>query len=691
MTLELKVSVPGESSQHIPLGEPTMVIGGLLSNQIVIRADGVDPIHALLECVEDGTWILTDLGSESGVTVNGKKIEVECEVQSGDQIDIGEASLELSEYVGAEMVAADVVPNVQESETSKEVPDVQVAKRAVGDSTSSPAHPPKVQESRRQRVLFSPRDARPSGRILEVVAYWGNTVLEVEHFSPTLKGFEDVTIGDPTKAHFIAAGKENITEYRLGSAREDGYSIYLRSGMSARLRKGGKIIKADEGKVNLDKRDIAHIKYGSVSYFMLFVQPPSLNLPKSGQRDPFFTTLMSVLMALYVLIMGLVAVTAPGEDDEKDRDDIWSIVHVPEKEKPKPIIKIEKPKVDLTQVKEKPPVPKTPPKPEKPKFKPAPAVEKKKVTQPKPTPNPVQVNTNTLANQPAKLPTPTPSPKPPAPSKVGTASTGATNPNFKLAGPKVNNVRKGKAGGAKGSGLQQLGGARKGSSNASYKGVEGVENKKASGVNLSKLGLGVGKILQKTGAGAKYTNFKNSAGGAGGGAGSASRTYGLGGVGNSKSVGLSGSAGAVNNFGSGAGGFLSGEGGSGGRGNAGISDAFGGGGRRRASIQVSQDPVTAGGGLTTQEIKAVIQANLNQIRHCYEQHLQGSPNAQGRVAAAFTVASSGRVSRASIVSASVGDTRMKNCITSRIQRWKFPKPRGGASVDVTYPFVFVPL
>src|SRR5690606_32831289 len=64
----------------------------------------------------------------------------------------------------------------------------------------------------RRDVLFSPRKARPSGDVLEVVAYWGDTVLETELFHPTYKGFEEVTIGDPTKAHLIAAGKDNFTK-----------------------------------------------------------------------------------------------------------------------------------------------------------------------------------------------------------------------------------------------------------------------------------------------------------------------------------------------------------------------------------------------------------------------------------------------------------------------------------------------
>lgn len=42
---------------------------------------------------------------------------------------------------------------------------------------------------------------------------------------------------------------------------------------------------------------------------------------------------------------------------------------------------------------------------------------------------------------------------------------------------------------------------------------------------------------------------------------------------------------------------------------------------------------------------AVIRANLNQIRHCYEQLLQRSPNAAGKIAVNFQIGLGGRATR----------------------------------------------
>jgi hypothetical protein len=36
---------------------------------------------------------------------------------------------------------------------------------------------------------------------------------------------------------------------------------------------------------------------------------------------------------------------------------------------------------------------------------------------------------------------------------------------------------------------------------------------------------------------------------------------------------------------------------------------------------------------------------------------------------------------------SLGDPEVEGCITQRMMGWKFPNPRGGVNVKVTYPFL----
>ena len=59
-----------------------------------------------------------------------------------------------------------------------------------------------------KKIYFLTRHAKPSGDVLEVVSYWGNTILDVELFHPTIKGQDKVTIGVPPKANFLSGGKK---------------------------------------------------------------------------------------------------------------------------------------------------------------------------------------------------------------------------------------------------------------------------------------------------------------------------------------------------------------------------------------------------------------------------------------------------------------------------------------------------
>ena len=95
MTLVVTFSMQGQPEQSIELTQSPVMIGSLLSNQLILSGPGIEPIHALLERKSETEWVLTDLGSESGVQVNGKSIDVEQKVSAGDSVTIGSVNLSL--------------------------------------------------------------------------------------------------------------------------------------------------------------------------------------------------------------------------------------------------------------------------------------------------------------------------------------------------------------------------------------------------------------------------------------------------------------------------------------------------------------------------------------------------------------------------------------------------------------------
>jgi hypothetical protein len=104
-------------------------------------------------------------------------------------------------------------------------------------------------------------------------------------------------------------------------------------------------------------------------------------------------------------------------------------------------------------------------------------------------------------------------------------------------------------------------------------------------------------------------------------------------------------------------------------------------------LPLKEEAVFDDGGLDPDEINAVIQRNIGQVRFCYEQALQSLPDLSGRVAIRFIIGGSGHVNIADVTNSSLKNRSVEGCIVSRLKTWKFPEPRGGVNVRVTYPFV----
>lgn len=93
------------------------------------------------------------------------------------------------------------------------------------------------------------------------------------------------------------------------------------------------------------------------------------------------------------------------------------------------------------------------------------------------------------------------------------------------------------------------------------------------------------------------------------------------------------------------------------------------------------------GGLDRNEISAVIQRHLSEVRFCYEQGLQNKPKLSGRVAIRFMIGAKGLVTLAQVDQTSLGHAPVEGCIRDRLKTWNFPRPEGGVTVKVTYPFI----
>ncbi len=109
-------------------------------------------------------------------------------------------------------------------------------------------------------------------------------------------------------------------------------------------------------------------------------------------------------------------------------------------------------------------------------------------------------------------------------------------------------------------------------------------------------------------------------------------------------------------------------------------------GRSFVSLETLDSKVDEG--LTQEEVGKVIHSHLAEVRYCYESSLLKASTIQGKLVIDFTIQTSGGVRTAKVNQSSIDESSLGACLIKRLMEWKFPKPKGGIEVAVSYPFIF---
>ncbi|TMA91483.1 MAG: AgmX/PglI C-terminal domain-containing protein [Deltaproteobacteria bacterium] len=96
------------------------------------------------------------------------------------------------------------------------------------------------------------------------------------------------------------------------------------------------------------------------------------------------------------------------------------------------------------------------------------------------------------------------------------------------------------------------------------------------------------------------------------------------------------------------------------------------------------------GSIDPELIRKVVHDHRAQIRTCYETQLTTRPNLAGKLVSAWTIDPAGAVTEARTQESTLRDRAVETCVAARIKTWRFPIPKGGGEVFVTYPFIFTP-
>jgi hypothetical protein len=636
------------ASQAILLSGSPVTLGSLVSNPLIVMDPDADAIHCMIEKTDTGSIKLIDLSSKAGIFLNGHRVDVEADLQDGDILKIGASEYKITKSVP-------IALNTAQSQSSKHKKSQQ---RAVIKKR------PLFQEAVSTQAL-SP------DRRLEVVAYWGNTVLNIDHFHRDDKEFSDVVIGDPAVSHFISGDQGLAATWTLAKAIDDSYLLKLQDGMRAQVRAKGITTKhSNKTDILLTDRDYAHIRHGVIDYFIRYVTPPKVDLPEKKLENKFLAGTSVVGAVIYLLLVGLAIFITPKKIDlpSVPEEPYWQTVEVTPptvrttvadiKEELKPIIKQVQPTIK----------PAEPIAAQKPFEKPEVIKTPNKNIVEKSLPVATQQSEKSTLGQQEKPNT--------TPSNILDNMANAPNPSLKVA------KNSGNQGGPGQTVKNLMSGALKGTQVTSKPGVENQVGIHAAFTDLKSLSGNLGPVLNKSAPGEINVNFRTTGGGTGAKQGSAARDYNLGGTGKNTGLTIPGSGDRVGSWGPGNSGPIGGG--------TGSIASLRIPGQNHNSVGISlkpQDPLTGPVSLTNEEVLKVIRTNLAQIRHCYEQTLQRSPKIEGMVKVQFTIGSGGRVFNQGILQDSVGDQMLNGCIQGKIARWKFPVPRAG-EVNVSYPFDF---
>ena len=120
-----------------------------------------------------------------------------------------------------------------------------------------------------------------------------------------------------------------------------------------------------------------------------------------------------------------------------------------------------------------------------------------------------------------------------------------------------------------------------------------------------------------------------------------------------------------------------------------LGSARGGAVSRKGALKIDNTSEVAGQGKrsalrSSDAIREVLLRHVPAVKYCYERKLRENPSLRGKIVVQITVAPDGSVSDAAVVSSTLADPEVEQCILSRIRQWKDFEPIDSREGTVTF-------
>ena len=342
MSYKFWIKSPDGKENIIELEKENIIIGSSTAANIQIEGEGIQALHCMIR-VKEGNISVMDMGSKSGVFVNGEKVKEKI-LAKGDKINIGgyEIMPVLSEEVEREKSSPEVPaprPTVKKVDAQKS----KRRKRVSTDSINMYISPERLEEDK----------ADESNKVPDVIMRWmGGMIGEIAIIGKRTA----ITIGASEKSDFVVPDEYLKDEvFPLVTTDGTSHTINIPANWELVHFVDGKRVDSGNNKaITLTLKDVIVIKNGPIDFIIRYIHPkkaPKEDLIKSIDyrfAQWLISSVLFVAIALFIMVVFFKdTLTTPPEDLQKSLNRFAKVVL---KEAPK---KVEKKELELKSISEK--------------------------------------------------------------------------------------------------------------------------------------------------------------------------------------------------------------------------------------------------------------------------------------------------------------------------------------------------
>ncbi|MBO5762281.1 MAG: FHA domain-containing protein [Lentisphaeria bacterium] len=272
-----------DTTEELEFSVPEITIGAVSDNLLILEAESISSHHGILCRTPEGDWIVRDLNSTNGITVNGTPVRGETGLAEGDVLLFGTVEMQISD-LAPEPVRPVIFSSVPAEETPEETPPPPPA------ATEKPEREPVAPPEKEYQLFDDPESPETvpenkGKRLFSNRVYYALLLCVVVVGAITFHHLSNAPAKPAAKAHDpVAAAKKFLLYYEKSiTAPDNAFRIELR------IENGKGLFLIDDLKSKRHfRREIPAVNPASVDLLRLAakrVDFPQITAPAKGSKS----------------------------------------------------------------------------------------------------------------------------------------------------------------------------------------------------------------------------------------------------------------------------------------------------------------------------------------------------------------------------------------------------------------------